>query len=105
MDRIQLGVLLGAIAGIIDVVPMLLQNLTWDAALSAFSFWVVAGLFIAVSEIKIRGALKGVTVSLVMFVPLAFIIGWKEPISLMPILVMTLLLGSLLGIFIDKYSK
>ena len=105
MNRIQLGVLLGAIAGVIDVVPMLLQNLTWDANLSAFSFWVVAGLFIAVSEIKIRGALKGVTVSLVMFVPLAFIIGWKEPISLMPILVMTLLLGSLLGIFIDKYSK
>ncbi len=105
MDRIHLGILLGAIAGIIDVIPMLLQNLTWDANLSAFSFWIVAGFFIAVSEIKISGALKGVFVSLVLLIPLAVIIGWKEPISLMPILVMNLILGSLLGTFIDKYNK
>ncbi len=105
MGRIHLGVLLGAIAGIIDVIPMLLQNLTWDANISAFSFWIVAGFFIAVSDIKLKGALKGVFVSLILLIPLAIIIGWKEPTSLIPVLVLNLVLGSLLGIFIDKFSK
>ncbi|MBU4451180.1 MAG: hypothetical protein ABIF85_02680 [Nanoarchaeota archaeon] len=105
MDRIHLGILLGAIAGIIDVIPMLLQNLTWDANLSAFSFWIAAGFFIAVSDIKLKGALKGVAVSLVLLIPLAFIIGWKEPASLIPVLIMNLILGSSLGMLIDKFSK
>jgi hypothetical protein len=31
-----LGILLGICAGIIDVLPMLAQNLSWDADISAF---------------------------------------------------------------------
>ena len=105
MDRIHLGILLGTIAGLIDIIPILLQNFAWSANLSAFSFWIVAGFFIAISEIKLKGAQKGAFLSLVLLIPLAIIIGWKNPISLMPILVMNLILGSLLGTFIEKYSK
>jgi len=37
MKKIRLGILLGAVAGIVDVIPMLLQNLSWDANVSAFT--------------------------------------------------------------------
>ena len=37
--------------------------------------------------------------------PSAILIGWKEPISLIPIFVMTTILGSISGIIINKILK
>mgnify|MGYP001571239609 CR=1 FL=1 len=105
MEKIRLGILLGICAGIIDVIPMLAQNLTLDANLSAFSLWAVSGFLIATSEIRIKGALKGIVVSFLVLLPSAILIGWKEPLALVPIGVMALILGSLLGYLIEKYGK
>lgn len=105
MKKIQLGILLGIAAGIIDVIPMIFQKLTWDANLSAFSFWVVSGLLISTTNIKIKSVTKGIIISFIVLLPLAILIGWKEPFSLVPIFIMTLILGSGLGFLIDKYGK
>ncbi|OQY21108.1 MAG: hypothetical protein B6I34_07795, partial [Anaerolineaceae bacterium 4572_32.1] len=91
--RLATGLLIGVVAGVIDVIPMLLQGLTWDANLSAFSLWVVVGFMIATSNLKLPAVLKGITISLLCLLPSVFIIGWEEPISLIPILAMTLILG------------
>ena len=43
MKKIKIGLLLGMVAGVIDVIPMIMQNLTWDANISAFtmdSCWI-----------------------------------------------------------------
>jgi len=105
MNKIRLGLILGVAAGIIDVIPMIFQNLTWDANFSALMFWIVAGFFISSTNLNIRGALKGVMISLILFAPLTFIIGWKEPTILIPILTMNVILGALLGHFIDKFGE
>jgi len=104
MKKIKLGILFGIIAGVIDVIPMLFQKLTWDANLSAFSFWMISGFLIATTKIKIRGAAKGILISFLVLLPSAILIGWKEPFSLIPIFFMTLILGSMLGFLIDKYG-
>jgi hypothetical protein len=49
--RIMIGVSLGTIAGILDVIPMVAQKLTWDANLSAFSLWIVIGFMLAISQL------------------------------------------------------
>ncbi len=105
MKKTQLGVLLGIIAGIIDVIPMFLQKLTWDANLSALSLWIASGFLIATTNIKIKGVGKGIIISFLVLLPSAILIGWREPFSLIPIFAMTLILGSLLGFMIDKYGK
>jgi hypothetical protein len=105
MTKTKLGIIVGTIAGIIDVIPMVLQKLTWDANLSAFSLWVVSGFFIANTNIKIKGVVKGLIISLLVLLPSAILIGWKEPISLIPICIMTFILGSALGYCVDKYGK
>ncbi len=43
MPRAGIGLGCGAIAGILDVIPMVAQGLTWDANLSAFTMWLVVG--------------------------------------------------------------
>ena len=105
MKKVQLGLLLGAAAGIIDVIPMILQGLTWDANISAFLFWIVVGFIIATSKIGLRGALKGLAIAIVLLIPLIPLIGWSDPIALIPVASMTFVLGALLGYLIDRYGK
>lgn len=105
MNKVVLGIISGIIAGIIDVIPMILQKLTWDANLSAFSMWVVVGFFISVNSLKLNGVLKGIITAFLTAIPCLFIIGWKEPFTLIPISIMTLILGSSLGFIIDKFGK
>ncbi len=97
-----MGILFGIMAGIIDIVPMIIQKLTWDANLSAFLFWVISGYLIANIKSKFTGAVKGVFISFLVLIPSAVLIGWKEPISLIPICIMTLILGAMLGYLIDR---
>jgi hypothetical protein len=84
---------------------MLAQGLSWDANLSAFLLWVVNGFLISSSELKINPALKGIVISFLVLLPSAVLIGWQQPISLVPIAALTLILGAALGYAIDKIKK
>ncbi|MBN2440830.1 MAG: hypothetical protein JXJ04_05775 [Spirochaetales bacterium] len=99
------GILLGAIAGIIDVIPMIFMKLTWDANISAFSMWVVIGFLLSSIELKINGILKGILISFLVLLPSAIIIGWSDPMSLLPIVIMTAILGALLGFAVTKLKR
>ncbi|MBI4727024.1 hypothetical protein HY768_07350 [candidate division TA06 bacterium] len=103
--RIFIGLALGLAAGIIDLIPMLLQKLSWDANLSALSLWLVSGMLTASVDWKINPALKGMLVSFLVLLPSGILIGAKEPFSLVPIGVMTLILGGMLGYFTERLGK
>jgi len=98
------GTLFGAIAGIIDVIPMIIMGLSWDADLSAFSLWWISGLLIAATDLPVKGWLKGLVISFLVLLPSAILIGAKDPANLVPIGAMTLVLGSCLGYCIGKYA-
>ncbi len=89
-----IGLCIGTSAGIIDVVPMMIQHLPWNANLSAFSMWIVVGYILSLTEIRQKGFIKGFIISFLVLLPNLFIIGWNEPIVLIPIVIMTLLLGA-----------
>jgi hypothetical protein len=102
MRKVKIGIILGIVAGIIDVIPMIIQKLTWDANISAFSMWIVVGFLIAIVDLKINSIIKGILIAFLALLPTAILIGWKEPISLIPISIMTTILGGLLGFTINK---
>ena len=103
-NNIVIGLLLGAVAGELDVIPMALQGLTWDANLSAFFLWIVSGFMLATSNLKLHPVLKGIAIPFLCLLPSVFIIGWSDPLSLLPIAGMTLVLGALLGFAYGKLS-
>ena len=105
MRKIIIGIILGVVAGVIDVIPMILQKLPVNADLSAFSLWIISGFIISTNELKINSILKGLIISFLILIPCTFIIGWNQPISLIPISIMTLILGSLLGFTIHIFGK
>jgi hypothetical protein len=103
--KIIIGLVFGAAAGVLDVIPMILQKLTWDANLSAFSMWIVSGFMISTSALKMNGLLKGIIISFILLFPYAILIGWNQSTTLIPIAIMTLILGSLLGFSIQKFLE
>jgi len=102
MKKIKIGILSGIVAGIIDVIPMIAQNLTWDANISAFTMWIIVGFLIATIDLKINPVIKGILTAFLVLLPSAILIGWKEPVSLIPIAIITTVLGGLLGFSIKK---
>jgi hypothetical protein len=102
MNRIVAGLLVGVIAGILDVIPMILQKLSWVADISAFSMWIIIGLLIATNNLKLPAIIKGILISILVLIPCAIIIGSKDPTSLIPITIMTIVLGSISGIITNK---
>jgi hypothetical protein len=102
MRKTRIGLIAGLIAGLIDIIPMIVQNLTWDANLSALSMWIIVGFLTARTEIKVNPIIKGIMIAFLVLFPCAILIGWKEPFSLLPISVMTIMLGGLLGYFTNK---
>ena len=102
MNPIVIGILLGIVAGIIDLIPMVIKKLSWDANISAFLMWVVVGFFISVVDLNIHPIAEGILIALLTLLPASILIGWKEPKSLIPIVIMTVILGGALGIAIAK---
>ena len=96
------GISLGVVVGIIDVIPMLMQRLTWDANISAFLMWVAIGFILSITELKMNTILKGIMISFLVLLPAAILIGWKEPVSLVPIIIMTTILGRALIYLIHR---
>ena len=103
--NILTGISLGAVAGIIDVIPMVIQRLTWDANISAFLMWIVIGFILSITELKMNSILKGILISYLVLLPAAILIGWKEPVSLVPILIMTTILGGALGYSFHRFKR
>lgn len=104
MKRIYIGILVGTIAGIIDVIPMIIQKLSWDANLSAFTMWVVVGFLVSVVDLKINSILKGLLIAVLVAFPVVIIVGAQDPASLVPIGIMTLILGSAVGYAVGRFA-
>lgn len=79
-----------------------MQNLTWDANISAFTMWIVVGFLTATIDLNINPIIKGILTAFLVLLPTAILIGWKEPVSVIPIVIMTTILGGLLGFSINK---
>lgn len=105
MKKILIAILIGATAGIIDVIPMLIQNLTWQENLSAFLHWIALGILIPCINWRICPWLKGLLVAEITALPIAILMLKEEPIAALPILLFSAVLGSLVGIAGAKLIK
>ena len=103
--KVKVGILCGVIAGIIDVIPMIIQGLTWDANISAFLMWIMIGFFISTTSLEINQILKGTIIAFLVLIPALILIAWADPFSILPIVIMTVILGSLLGYCIEKFGN
>jgi hypothetical protein len=102
MKKILISISIGAVAGLIDILPMIAQHLSWNANLSAFLHWVSLGVIIAYIDFGINGWMKGLIIAEATAIPFVLISGVG---TVLPILSMSAVLGILVGLVLDKLLK
>jgi hypothetical protein len=98
MNGIVVSLLIGVIAGVVDVVPMLLQKLDKLAIVSAFIHWIVLGLIIPHIDLGIAPWLTGMVVAVLTAVPIMVIVYPEDPKAIIPMLVASIVIGTLVGL-------
>ena len=93
MNEILIALTIGIVAGIIDVVPMIIQKMEKTANLSAFAHWVVLGLIIPFVSWNIAPWLKGLIIAEISAIPILLIVAAKDKKAILPITVMSAILG------------
>ncbi len=98
MDNILIALAIGIVAGIIDVIPMIIQKMEKAANLSAFTHWVVLGLIIPFVSWDIAPWLKGLIVAEISAIPVLFMVASEDKKAIIPVTVMSAILGIGVGI-------
>lgn len=93
MNHILMALIIGIVAGFFDVIPMILMKLNKNAILSAFMHWLVLGLIIPFVEWNIDPWLKGLIIGELSAIPVMISIYSYDKKSMIPIILMSAILG------------
>jgi hypothetical protein len=104
MRKFIVSTSLGIVAGVVDLVPMVIQDLEFNACASAFAQWVVLGIFINYIDFGIRSWIKGLLIAELAIIPILILVSSEGVSTILPIIGMTAVLGSLVGHFGSKLS-
>ncbi len=98
------ALLFGLIIAILDVIPMLIQHMDMSANLSAFFHWIIVAFFISTTNIKLKAIYKGIFISIISLIPIAFLVWPKDFSAILPMSISTIVFGALLGFLIERYK-
>ena len=99
MNEILLTLLIGIIAGVIDILPMIKMKLDRYATSSAFTFYFIMPFIIFNFELLNNlWWLKGGLITLVLAVPTTILASKADKKAVIPIIIMAVALGTGIGI-------
>jgi len=97
LNDVWIALLIGIVAGIIDVIPMIIQKMDKYANLSAFTHWVMLGLIIPFVSWNITPWLKGLLIAELAAVPVLLMVAQQDKKAIIPIAAMSAFLGAAVG--------
>lgn len=103
MNNIVIALLIGFIAGLIDVIPMIIQKLDKTSCISAFIHYFVLGFIIPFVNWDLAPWIKGMIISLLMSIPVMVIVFSKDKKAILPMIIFALILGAGIGIAGAKF--
>ena len=103
MNDIFIALGIGVIAGIIDIIPMIMQKLNKSSTISAFVHWIALGLIIPYVNWDIASWLKGSIVALLTAIPIMIIVYSQDKKAIVPMTVFSIILGAGVGIAGAKF--
>jgi hypothetical protein len=101
--RILKALIIGVVAGIIDMVPMFIQGLDIFSDLAAFTHWLVLGLIIPFINWPLQGWIKGIVAGLLMAVPTVLMVLPVNRLAVFPITLFSIILGAAVGFVGEKW--
>lgn len=103
MNDFLIAIIIGLVAGLIDVTPMIIMKLEKAANISAFVHYFVLGLIIPFVGWDIAPWIKGIIISILSALPVMIIVYPKNKKAIIPMIVFSLILGAGIGIAGAKF--
>lgn len=98
MKNILLALFIGSLAGIIDIVPMIIKKLDKYFIFSAFLFYLVLGIFNYKTKFVDFPWLNGLIAGILLFIPQLFLIYKLDKPAIPIILITTVILSCGVGL-------
>ncbi len=103
MNDFFIAIIIGLVAGLIDIIPMIIQKLDKRDTISAFVHYFALGLIIPFMNWGIAPWITGVVIALLTSVPIMIIVYPKDKKAIIPMIVFSLILGAGIGIAGAKF--
>lgn len=103
MNNILIAIIIGLVAGLIDVIPMIIMKLEKSANISAFVHYFVLGLIIPFVGWDMTPWLKGIIISFLTAIPVMVIVYPKDKKAIIPMIIFSLILGAGIGMAGAKF--
>ena len=104
MRKLLSAIAIGVFAGVIDVIPMLVQRIDSASCLSAFVHWLVLGVLISYVRAPLPNWAKGAAIGFFSALSIVILVAQSDPTSILPILMTSLVLGGVVGVLSGKLS-
>ena len=104
-QKILASFTIGFIAGLIDITPGLIRGVDLHITLTGLAFWVVLGPTIAFISLPIKHWLKGLVVASLLAIPGMILMSAIDPDTVIPMIVLTIVLGSMVGFLTGRYAR
>jgi len=103
MNDIFIAMIIGLAAGLIDIIPMIIQKLDKRDTISAFVHYFALGLIIPFVSWGIASWITGVVIALLTSIPIMIIVYPRDKKAIIPMIVFSLILGAGIGIAGAKF--
>lgn len=99
MDKLLLSVIIGLAAGVVDIIPMIVQKLPKYSTLAAFFYYFFISIVIVNTELPhIPWWLEGGLISFALMIPMLIHVGHTDKKPLPIITVNSIIIGTLVGV-------
>ncbi len=105
MSKLLIALLIGAAAGALDTVPMLLRKAPWHEVAVPFVHWLMLGVLIAYVQMPVHPALKGSIVAAMTTLPILISYSQTKPGAVLPILGIGIVLGAAVGWLTHQFAR
>lgn len=97
--------IIGLVAGILDLIPLIFVQAPLFNMLSIIAFWVSATIFIANTILLKSHILNGLLIATILMLPMALAVSASNPKDFFPMMFMAIVLGPIVGFSTNKFIK
>jgi len=102
MKRSVSVIIIGLIAGALDLIPLFLVDAPLYNMLSIIAFWLVTTFIISKTIVSNNSILNGLVLSMLLMFPMALAVSATNPKDFFPMMLMSILLGPAVGYTLSR---
>lgn len=103
MNDFFIAIIIGLVAGLIDIIPMIIQKLDNRDSISAFLHYFALGLIIPFVNWGIAPWINGIVIAILTSIPIMIIVYPRDKKAIIPMIVFSIILGAGIGIAGAKF--